>query len=215
MLHFLQVMVRRSLSIPFAIFFGHVDVEAMDARDEHVEEYLRDFFESPLFLSDDDDLVALLTSSCSAMRCVGVMRLIDTCLANWKVGLCESTGRCIHSSSMLKVEERDRTFVISISRLFAIKTHILAGLHVTWNSSSPLTARLRPIILPLNVTSTSRPCMIFSAFSKRYCSMSIMPMSKKSKRRAVGRGQTISERCLARNLVTIRRIDSSSQQRLH
>jgi hypothetical protein len=80
----------------------------MDARDEHVDEYLRDFFESflpPLFSADDDDdddFVTELTNSCSAMRCGGVMRLIDTCFTSWKVVLWESVGRLIHSFSTLK-----------------------------------------------------------------------------------------------------------------
>lgn len=63
-------------------------------------------------------------------------------------------------------------------------TYMFEGVQVTRNSSSPSADRRLPIIRPLKVTSTSGPRIIDSAFSRRYCRMSIMPMSKKSKRRA-------------------------------
>lgn len=65
------------------------------------------------------------------------------------------------------------------------ESYMFEGDHVTLYSSSPVTDRLFPIIEPLNVTSTSRPRITDSAFSSRYWRMSIIPTSKKSKRRAI------------------------------
>lgn len=67
-------------------FWGHVAVEAdaIEVRDEHVDENFRDCFTGA-------DRVAVLvmnvTWSCSATRCVGVMRLTDTFFTSWKVAL--------------------------------------------------------------------------------------------------------------------------------
>lgn len=85
--------------------------------------------------------------------------------------------------------EIQKSFSIqTVSRTYCL-SYILDGHHVTWNSSSPPTERLLPMIRPRNVTSTSRPRITDSAFSRRYCKTSIMPTSKKSKRRAVSKDE--------------------------
>lgn len=65
-----------------------------------------------------------------------------------------------------------------------IRTYILLGFHVTLNSSPFVGVDRFDIIRPRNVTSISGPRITDSDFSKRYCKRSIIPMSKKSKRRA-------------------------------
>lgn len=64
-------------------------------------------------------------------------------------------------------------------------TYILLGFHVTLNSSPFVGVDRFDIIRPRNVTSISGPRITDSDFSKRYCKRSIIPMSKKSKRRAI------------------------------
>lgn len=164
-----------------ACFWGHVDVdvEAIEVRDEQVDENLRDC------LTGADRVAVFVmkfTWSWRAMRCGGVIRLTETFLTSWNVDLKESCGRFIHSSLILETNRlKDKPFKCFWSQW----TYMFEGHQVTRYSSSPSIDRLFPITLPLNETSTSLPRITDSAFSNRYWRTSIMPTSKKSKRRAV------------------------------
>lgn len=85
-----------------ACFWGHVDVEvdAIEVRDEQVDENLRDCLAGA---ERGAVFVMKLTWSWSAMRCGGVIRLTDTFLTSWNVDLKESCGRFIHSSLILEM----------------------------------------------------------------------------------------------------------------
>jgi hypothetical protein len=75
-----------------------VEVEAIEVREEHVEEYLRDFL---MVAERGAVLVMKLTWSWRAQRCDEVIFLTETVLVSWNEGLLASFGRPIHSSSIL------------------------------------------------------------------------------------------------------------------
>lgn len=187
--HFRPFFGSSLTTVQIILLEGHVDADVTDARDEHVDEHFLNCFTPfvPLWF----DLITVFTYSSKAILCVGVIRFIETCLTNWKFGLYASDGFFIHSSLILNNKQEKLAILIIVQaqqqqkKIFVNYFYIFKGLHVTWNSSSPLTARRLPIMRPLNVTSISRPCIMFSAFSKRYCNTSIIPTSKKSNRRAV------------------------------
>lgn len=82
-------------------FKGHVevDVEAIEVREEQVDEYFRDVlvigFRGKVF-------VMKFTCSCNVWRCDDVIFLTEKFLVSSNDGLLASRGRFIHSSSILK-----------------------------------------------------------------------------------------------------------------